>query len=182
MRAEINQLLDRIREGDGKAFEELLNLKAGNLMQIALSLLKRDKMLAEDAVSQTNNALYKKVISKPFISGEELATADDLNRWLKTVITNNCYNIARANKRLIFVEKKKLEIMMGAGYSTDTSETIFINDVLDELDETERKALWYHTQKYSNEKIAALFGTSLHKTRTLVKKAKKKFREKYGDY
>jgi RNA polymerase sigma-70 factor (ECF subfamily) len=83
-------LVDRATRGDGEAFDALARVVGDRCMAIACRIL-RDADLAEDAVQ-----------AALIVAWHELRTLRDADRfepWLHRILTNECYAVARRQRR-----------------------------------------------------------------------------------
>ncbi|HEX5824392.1 MAG TPA: sigma-70 family RNA polymerase sigma factor [Candidatus Limnocylindrales bacterium] len=83
-------LVDRARQGDGEAFDALARVVGDRCMAIACRIL-RDADLAEDAAQ-----------AALIVAWRELRTLRDPDRfepWLHRILTNECYAVARRQRR-----------------------------------------------------------------------------------
>jgi RNA polymerase sigma-70 factor (ECF subfamily) len=83
-------LVDRAQRGDGEAFDALARVVGDRCMAIACRIL-RDADLAEDAVQ-----------AALIVAWRELRTLRDPDRfepWLHRILTNECYAVARRQRR-----------------------------------------------------------------------------------
>lgn len=89
------ELLQKIREGDKEAFQELYNKYAEYALRTAAAIT-RNKMNAADAVQETFIRIYKNIesfdIDKPF------------EPWLYRILVNECNRILSKNSNTILVD------------------------------------------------------------------------------
>lgn len=89
------ELLQKIREGDKEAFQELYNKYAEYALRTAAAIT-RNKMNAADAVQETFIRIYKNIesfdIDKPF------------EPWLYRILVNECNRILSKNSTTILVD------------------------------------------------------------------------------
>lgn len=89
------ELLQKIREGDKNAFQELYNKYAEYALRTAAAVTK-NKMSAADAVQETFIRIYKNIesfdINKPF------------EPWLYRILINECNRILSKNSNIILVD------------------------------------------------------------------------------
>lgn len=89
------ELLQKIREGDKDAFQELYNKYAEYALRTAAAVTK-NKMNAADAVQETFIRIYKNIesfdINKPF------------EPWLYRILINECNRILSKNLNTILVD------------------------------------------------------------------------------
>lgn len=89
------ELLQKIREGDKGAFQELYNKYAEYALRTAAAVTK-NKMSAADAVQETFIRIYKNIesfdVDKPF------------EPWLYRILINECNRILSKNSNTILVD------------------------------------------------------------------------------
>lgn len=104
-------LLEKIKEGDRNAFEELYNNYAEYALRVAMAVT-RDKMSAADAVQETFIKIYKSInsfdLDKPF------------KPWFYRILINECNRLLGKTPNTVLVE--------------DFIEAGFQNHILDEDD------------------------------------------------
>src|SRR5262245_14917628 len=88
------ELVERAREGDHEAFEELARLAIGRLYAVAFLIL-RDQALAEDATQEALVAAWRD------LSG--LRDPDRFDAWVRKLLVRACYREAR-RQRLARIE------------------------------------------------------------------------------
>lgn len=89
------ELLQKIREGDKEAFQQLYNKYAEYSLRTA-SAITRNKMNAADAVQETFIRIYKNVGSFDFDKPFE--------PWLYRILVNECNRILSKNSNTILVD------------------------------------------------------------------------------
>jgi RNA polymerase sigma-70 factor, ECF subfamily len=107
-------LVDRAKQGDGEAFDALARVVGDRCMAIAYRIL-RDADLAEDAVQ-----------AALIVAWRELRTLRDPDRfepWLHRVLTNECYAVARRQRRW----SADVRILPAQGQD-DAGEILTVND------------------------------------------------------
>ena len=162
----IKDLILRYREGEIDALEELMLLTYKDLFLLAYGYLK-DKMLAEDVVSET----FLKLIEK----AGAIKNDQNLRGFLNTIAINRSLDIIRKRKREVCLENAELDRRTDG---TDT-EQIKVRTALSEIENTKREILllWYYG--YTLHEISAETGSTVNQTRLLLKKAKKNFLREY---
>jgi len=128
----LKAFIKRFRSGDKDALADIMLLAYKDLYFLAYDYL-RDKMLAQDAVSETFVRLLEKV--------HTLKDDRSLNGYLRTVVINIALDMLRKRKREVFLEDARPD--WAAGGIND--EQIAVRLILASLkkDERETLLLWY---------------------------------------
>lgn len=162
----VKDLIKKFRIGDKTALEELMLLTYKDLFLLSYSYLK-DRMLAEDVVSETFVKLIEKV--------HTIKTEENLNGYLHTIVINKSLDIIRKRKKEVYVELND---------STELSEN-FNDDktnarlILSMMDRSEREVLLLWNYNYTLNEISDKTNFTVNQVRLLLKKAKKNFSIEY---
>ena len=164
----ITELIVRIKAFEKEAFSELIELTQMELIKTAYLYLK-DKMLAEDVVNDTYIKLIEKCRS---------LKNDNIMGWLKTVVINKSIDLLKKRRRETLIND---EILNLKSLSHDEVNNIIVRECLANLDDKERKALLFDAYDYRLKEIANQLDLTIKQVRTLLKNAKKRFKESYKD-
>ena len=162
----IKKLIKEFQNGDKAALEKLMLLTYKNLFLLAYGYLK-DKMLAEDVVSETFLQLIKKV--------NTIKNEKNLNGYLHTIIINKSLDLIRKRKREIYFDDN----VSSALVADVGSERLTVCAALSILDSNEREVLLLWNYGYTLNEISAKKNFTVNQVRLLLDKAKKSFFEKY---
>lgn len=163
----IKALLKRFRYGEKAALEDLMLLVYKDLYLLSYSYLK-DKMLAEDVVSETFIKLIEKI--------HTVNTEQNLNGYLHTIVINKSLDIIRKRKREIYLEDSGLYRTS----SNQSNNTANVKDALSSLNSNEREVMLLWNFNYTLNEISAKTGFTINQVRLLLKKAKENFSIEYN--
>jgi len=160
-------LLKAYKKGDNSALEKLMLLLYKDLFWLSYSYIK-DKMLAEDIVSETFIKLIEKIYT--------IKNENNLNGYLRTIVINKSLNLIRDRNKEIVSEDIFLE-----QFSSDNQldEDLHIRYALSTLTEKERELLLLHSYGYTLKEISKKTKYTFSQVRTLLEKAKNIFLQVY---
>ena len=165
---QIKQLLQEFKAGNKSAIEELMTLTYKDLLWLSYSYLK-DKMLAEDVVSETFIKLIEKI--------HTIKNEQNLSGYLRTIVINKSLNLIRNRKKEVYVEDKVLDREISiSGLSEEDEDVRYILSV---LNEAERVILLLWSYGYTLSEIVKRTGYTINQVRLILDKGKKNFFEKY---
>jgi len=165
---QIKQLLLQYKAGNKSAIEELMLLTYKDLLWLSYSYLK-DKMLAEDIVSETFIKLFEKI--------HTIKNEQNLSGYLRTIVINKSLNLIRNRKREVYVDDQILgQKMPACGLSEEDDNVRY---VLSMLNDAERDVLLLWSYGYTLNEITKKTGYTVNQVRLLLDKGKKNFFEKY---
>ena len=93
--------LEKIKEaksGNKEAFEEIIMENIDYFYRIAYTILKNEED-ASDAISNTVLKAYTKI--------KQLQKDEFFKTWITKILKNECYNIIRKNKKIVYIEEYK---------------------------------------------------------------------------
>jgi len=167
----MNSLLKSYLNGNNSALEELMLVSYKDLFKLAYSYLK-DKMLAEDAVSE----VFLKLIEK----APEIKSDRNLSGYLKTMIINKSFDITRKRKQDFFAGDELIkQVAVKVNPNNKDEYTRFILFALN-TKEREILLLWFYG--YTLNEIVEKTGLTINQVRLLLEKAKNNFSLKYHKY
>lgn len=138
------------------------------LFLISFSYTK-DKMLAEDAVSETFLKLIKKI--------HTIKNDKNLNGYLRTIVINESLDILR---------KRKREVFPGAEYfdkcEVGDSQHQQVKLLLEMLDDNQRKVLLLWQYDFTLREISEKTDFTVNQVRLLLKRAKENFAGYYHKF
>jgi RNA polymerase sigma factor (sigma-70 family) len=164
-------LIDRIREGDERAFEQLYDRHAAALYAYCMRMLhSRDD--AEDAVQQ--------VLLNAFKSLTHDTTAIELRPWLFRIAHNHCVSVWRRRHEVATDDVDAVSAAEDPEHSFETRRVAL--DALHDLSflpEQQRTALLLASiQKLPHEEIAQILGCPTAKVKSLVFRASRALAER----
>lgn len=163
------ELLAVAREGDDRAFEELLRLHREPVYRLALAMLG-DRETAADVCQD--------VFIRFFRALRRLSAKRGIRAWLRRVTIHRCYDVLRARRRNRDIEAEFLPNCMQPDDGFDIEQfSAWLARALDSLSPRQRAAfaLTCH-QGYSSEEAALTMGCRPATVRVLVLKAREKLR------
>ena len=166
-RENIMDLIIKYREGDNFALESLMLLTYQDLYRIALGYLK-DRMLAEDIVSETYIKLIEKI--------HTIRSDQSVIGYLRTIVINKSFNLIKKRKHEFSAESEWFDESQA---NATTEEQAYVRFVLSTLDETEREIMLLKSFGFTLDEITEKTGYTINQVRLLIEKGKKNFLEKY---
>jgi len=160
----ISKLIKDFRKGNNKALEDLMLATHQDLFWLSFSYTK-DKMLAEDMVSETFLKLIEKI--------HTIKTEQNLSGYLRTIVINKSLNAIRSRKKTSLVETIEIET------EEDSDSDKFVRAIINDLSEAEREVLLMWSYGYALREICTKTGMTFSQVRTLLEKAKSSFSKKY---
>ena len=164
----VRNLLREYKKGDNSALGKLMQGTYKDLFRLAYSYLK-DKMLAEDVVSET----YIKVIEKIHTIKNE----QNLNGYLRTITINKSLDILRKRKKELIVDSE--EAAEQTEQSAANADTQYVRFILSKLGCIEREVLLLWQYGYTLSEISVKTDHTINQVRLVLDKAKKSFSETY---
>jgi len=167
VKSEITDLIMQYKKGDNFALERLMLLTYQDLYRLALGYLK-DRMLAEDIVSETYIKLIEKIHT---IRSDQSAIG-----YLRTIVINKSFNLLKKRKYEFSAE---IEWLDASQAKESTEEQAYVRFVLSTLDEAEREIMLLKSFGFTLNDIVEKTGYTINQVRLLIDKGKKNFFEKY---
>lgn len=140
--------LEKIKEaksGNKEAFEEILMENIDYFYKIAYIILKNEED-ASDAISNTVLKAYTKI--------KQLQKDEFFKTWITKILKNECYNIIRKNKKIVYIEEYKQENLK---YSHEKDEQVDIKKAIKSLNENLSEiVILYYIQDKSIAEISKI--------------------------
>ena len=95
-KVEIIKLVEFAKNGDSDAFSKLIEIVKYKLYKTAMAILKNDDD-ACDAIQETLLKAYQKITG--------LKNNDFFTSWIIRILINNCYDIIRKNKKIVYLDE-----------------------------------------------------------------------------
>ncbi|MCH5270226.1 MAG: RNA polymerase sigma factor [Lachnospiraceae bacterium] len=144
-------LIEEAKNKDPDAFDRLMRTQLQKMYRIAISMLQNEEDAA-DAIQETVFKCWQKI--------EQVRNDEYFETWLTRILINQCNDILRAGKKIIYVEDMP-EIIHEDNYFTNEWK-----EVLSSLNEKYRVVLeLYYVDGFSTKEIAGM----LHITNTNVR-------------
>ena len=164
----ISKLIKAFRKGNSKALEDLMLATHQDLFWLAFRYTK-DKMLAEDMVSETFVKLIEKI--------HTIKSEQNLSGYMRTIVINKSLNAVRNRKKTAFVDSAVIE---NESLATEESEDDkLVRVIVGGLGEAEREVLLMWSYGYTLKEICAKTSMTISQVRTLLEKSKESFLKKY---
>ncbi|MBQ8043135.1 MAG: RNA polymerase sigma factor [Clostridia bacterium] len=169
----MEQLLEKARKGDKKAFEEIINSIYKRLYVIAKARLM-DEQDAQDIVWESITTAYTKM--------RFLRDLNKFNAWITKIVINNCNRIIRSRKiKEVALEYEKIEnnFVLDSEY-LNIEDSIDFFELLSILNYEERTIMaMYYSEEYTTKEIANILKLNESTVRSKINRAKQKIKSKY---
>ncbi len=171
----MEELLEKAREGDEKAFEKLVNSIKRELYIIAKSRLLDDS-LAEDAVQDTIISLYENIY--------KIRNSNKIKEWCIVVLINRCKRMKRQNKiREISYDEIECDKFL---YSKDEYKQLIdkVNffQIIDGLSEQDKLIITlYYSSEQTTKEISRILNINEGTVRSKISRIRKEIKRKIGD-
>lgn len=168
-----NELMERVKNGDKQAFEELVLIHRRNAIGFACRFVK-DNYLAEDIIQESFAAIY--------INRYNYKPKSSFKAFLFAVIRNKCIDYLRKNKGIVAVNYDEKELI-SEELSLDElveheQKLIYAKKLLDNLSNEYRSAFWlYEYEGFSYKEIAEIMGKSLPQIKIMLYRARCKIQK-----
>lgn len=140
--------IEKIKEaklGDKEAFEEIIMENIDYFYKIAYTILKNEED-ASDAISNTVLKAYTKI--------KQLQKDEFFKTWITKILKNECYDIIRKNKKIVYIEEYKQENLK---YSHEKEEQVDIKKAIQSLNENLSEiVILYYIQDKSIAEISKI--------------------------
>lgn len=144
-------LIEEAKNKDSDAFDRLMRTQLQKMYRIAISMLQNEEDAA-DAIQETVFKCWQKI--------GQVRNDEYFETWLTRILINQCNDILRAGKKIIYVEDMP-EIIHEDNYFTNEWK-----EVLSSLNEKYRVVMeLYYVDGFSTKEIAGM----LHITNTNVR-------------
>ena len=154
----------KAKSGDKEAFIELINENKLNIYRVARGILSNEYDI-EDAIQNTVIKAYEKI--------NTLKRNELFRTWLIRILINECNEIIRKNKRMIFINESNHEEKYNDCYE-NIDLTNAINKLSDELRVT---TVLFYFEDMSIKDIASILKIPSGTVRSRLSRAREKLRE-----
>lgn len=163
------ELLQKIREGDKEAFQELYNKYAEYALRTAAAIT-RNKMSAADAVQETFIRIYKNIesfdIDKPF------------EPWLYRILVNECNRILSKNSNTILVDdfiQNNLQEVIEDQRKFEEYESLY--KAIESLDDNNKiPIILKYLKGFKENEIAEILGINVNTIKSRLFKGRQKLK------
>ncbi len=167
----MEELVEKAKKGDNKAFSELIIGLENDLYKIAKIRLN-DENNIEDAVQETILDAFKHI--------RKLRNNKFFKTWIIRILINNCNQIYRKNSKENFVDESILENKYFSEDNTkeiDSKLDFFI--LLEGLNYNEKIAIsLYYLYDFSNKEIAKILRIPVSTVKNRISRARKKIKDR----
>lgn len=152
------------KEGDKKAFTSLINENKLNLYRVAKAMLNSEADI-EDAIQNTIIKAYENI--------EKLRNDALFKTWIIKILINQCNEIIRSNKKIVFIE----DVKEHGGYY-DSYKNIDLQKAIESLNEELRvvTVLFYY-EDLPQEQIAKILEIPKGTVRSRLFRARERLAE-----
>ena len=167
----MEEVVEKAKNGEEKAFTELILNYQQDLYKIALTRLRSEDDI-EEAIQETMISAYKNIKS--------LKDTDKFKKWLIKILINKCNEIYRKRifKLVPFDEIDKYKIIDNSNLELDSKLDFY--SIINSLGKKERTIMvLYYSEKYTTKEIAEILGKNENTIKTILRRAKIKLKDKY---
>ena len=150
----VSQLVERIRQKDQRAMNQLYQMYVGELTSVCHRYIPN----ADDAKDVLQNSFVKIFTSIPTL---EYRGEEQFKGWIVKIVANEALTFLRNKKKLLFVEQNETtdEIENSAELDTERITPDELHQLISELPDGYRTVLnLYVFENYSHRQIAELLG------------------------
>jgi RNA polymerase sigma-70 factor (ECF subfamily) len=163
-------LLQRIKEGDNEAFEELYNKYADYALRIAMTIT-RNKMSAADAVQESFIRIYKNIqsfdLDKPF------------EPWFYRILVNECNRILGKGSNLVLIDdftENNFQEATEDNYDFEEYENLY--KAIEELEEHNKiPIVLKYLRGFKESEIADILGININTIKSRLLKGRQKLKK-----
>ena len=171
----MEELLEKARQGDGKAFEKIVNSIKHELYIIAISRLS-DSSVAEDVIQDTIISLYENIY--------KIREPDKIKKWCIVVLINKCKKIKRKNKikEISYDEINCDRFLYSRDEYKELIDEVSFFQIIDELSEQDKliTTLFYSSNQTTKE-ISKILNINESTIRSRISRIRNEIRRKIGD-
>ena len=168
----MDELLERLKDGDMNAFDEMVEYYEKKLFYIALARTN-DENISKEAVQDTFICLYMNI--------KKLRKVDNFNSWIIKILINNC-NKKYMKKKITEVsfDGMNAEIFMHDDYDIEeVLAKINFFELISVLGEDDRTIFaLYYKDNYNTKEISEIMGMNENTIRTRMRRAREIIKKK----
>lgn len=162
----MDELIQRAKQKDPAAFEELIRLHMQSMYKTARAYLSSDEDVA-DAIQETILACYEKIST--------LKNNAYFKTWMIRILMRKCCDILRSKKIVDFSEESLQQPAMDKGF-----EKLEWKEVLSLLDEKYRLTMvLYYVEGFRTGEIAQILDMNENTVRTRLKRGREELKNIY---
>lgn len=172
MKNDVKDLVQRVRNGEGDAFGELMDLHMQSMYKTAWAYLKNNEDAA-DAIQDTILTCYEKL--------HTLKKEKYFKTWLTRILINKCKDILRKKNRILLTDP-----FVGEAFIVPYEESGYADcewkELLNALDEKYQEIMiLYYGQGFKVAEIARLLDMNKNTVMTRISRARKLLEKEYQD-
>lgn len=153
------------RSGDKAAFENLINENMLCLYKVARGILKKDEDI-QDALQETIFKAYKNI--------SYLKDPDLFRTWLIRILINECKNILKRNKKIIYLDEDKAKDIN----TLDNLSELEIREIINFLEYDLRiVTVLYYYKDFSQKEIAKMLRLPYGTVRSRLSRARQRLQQ-----
>ena len=168
----MDELLERLKNGDMNAFDEMVEYYEKKLFYIALARTN-DENISKEAVQDTFICLYMNI--------KKLRKVDNFNSWIIKILINNCNKKYRKKKVIeVSFDGMNAEIFMHDDYDIEeVLAKINFFELISVLGEDDRTIFaLYYKDNYNTKEISEIMGMNENTIRTRMRRAREIIKKK----
>jgi RNA polymerase sigma-70 factor (ECF subfamily) len=168
-RALDDRLIERLRRGDARAFEELYRRHSSRVFSLTLRMV-RNRADAEDLLQEIFLQAYDRLSS--FEGRSAFGT------WLHRLAVNRCLDHLRSRARKEESKNEPLNATTIVGRRPRGTRALELERAIAQLSPTSRAAfLLYDVQGYGHKEVGEMLGVAVGTSKSLVHRARMKLRD-----
>ena len=171
----MEELIIKSKNGDNKAFMELILLVKADLYKITKSRLSNEEDI-KDAIQE--------IIIVAFRNIKSIKDASKFKHWIIKILINNCNKIYKKKSSIyenISFEDEEYKYPSLSINNTDiVNDTINFYDMINFLDKDERTIIiLYYNERYTTKEISKLLHMKENTVKSKILRAKQKIKSNY---
>lgn len=171
---ETEEIIERARKGDEKAFKELVLYMKNDLYRVAKSRLMNDEDI-KDVIQNTMIKVFKNIKS--------LKNIEAFRIWMIRILINECNKFYNRNKRRIEIierEKAKTDSVITDYFTDDINDEINFETKLKQLNQKEQDIIVLsYGNNYSCLQISKILNMNENTVKSSLRRARKKLEKLY---
>lgn len=168
----MDELLDKLINGDMNAFDEIVEYYEKKLFYIALARTN-DEIISKEAVQDTFICLYMNI--------KKLRKVDNFNAWIIKILINNCNRkYMKKSVTEVSFDGMNAEVFMHDDYNIEEFiDKINFFELISPLNEDDRTIMaLYYKDNYNTIEIAEIMNMNENTVRTRMRRAREIIKRK----
>ena len=174
----MEELILKSKNGDSKAFTELMLLIKTDLYKIAKSRLSNEEDI-KDTIQETMIIAFKNI--------KRVRDPSKFKYWIIKILINNCNKIYKKRKKysdiyenINFEEDEYKYTSLSTNNTDIVNDTINFYDMIKFLDKDERTIIiLYYNERYTTKEISKLLHMKENTVKSKILRAKQKIKSNY---